>query len=388
MDRSSDKQPPTIHTVVVTAMASSFSKRSLCLLLLLAVFLHGSSGTSRSATEDTDPMTSRTMEQRFRRWKAEHNRTYSTPEEERHRLRVYADNMRYIEATNDDAGAGLTYELGETAYTDLTSDEFMAMYTSRAPPLSDDDDATMMMITTRAGPIDAGGRRQQVYVNESAGAPASVDWRKRGAVTAVKNQGQCGSCWAFSTVAVVEGIYQIQTGKLASLSEQELVDCDKLDHGCNGGVSYRALQWITSNGGITSQEDYPYTAKDDTCDTTKLSHHAASISGFQRVATRSELSLTNAVVMQPVAVSIEAGGANFQHYRNGVYNGPCGTRLNHGVTVVGYGEDEVTGESYWIVKNSWGEKWGDSGYLRMKKGIIDKPEGICGIAIRPSFPFM
>nr|BAJ91836.1 predicted protein [Hordeum vulgare subsp. vulgare]BAJ96948.1 predicted protein [Hordeum vulgare subsp. vulgare]BAJ97337.1 predicted protein [Hordeum vulgare subsp. vulgare]CAQ00108.1 papain-like cysteine proteinase [Hordeum vulgare subsp. vulgare] len=368
-------------------MASSSSKRSSCLLLLLAVFfLHGSSATSRPATEDADPMA-----QRFRRWKAEHSRTYATPEEERHRLRVYARNMRYIEATNGDAGAGLTYELGETAYTDLTSDEFTAMYTSRAPPLSDDDDdLPMTMITTRAGPVAAagGGGWLQVYVNESAGAPASVDWRERGAVTAVKNQGQCGSCWAFSTVAVIEGIHQIKTGKLASLSEQELVDCDKLDHGCNGGVSYRALQWITSNGGITSQDDYPYTAKDDTCDTKKLSHHAASISGFQRVATRSELSLTNAVAMQPVAVSIEAGGANFQHYRNGVYNGPCGTRLNHGVTVVGYGEDEVTGESYWIVKNSWGEKWGDNGYLRMKKGIIDKPEGICGIAIRPSFPLM
>lgn len=136
-------------------------------------------------------MTLRMMAQRFRRWKAEHNRTYSTPEEERHRLRVYARNMRYIEATNDDAGAGLTYELGETAYTDLTSDEFMAMYTSRAPPLSDDD--VPMMITTRAGPVAADGGGWQVYVNESAGAPASVDWRERGAVTAVKNQGQCGT---------------------------------------------------------------------------------------------------------------------------------------------------------------------------------------------------
>jgi C1A family cysteine protease len=100
------------------------------------------------------------------------------------------------------------------------------------------------------------------------------------------------------------------------------------------------------------------------------------------------MSLTNAVAMQPVAVSIEAGGPNFQHYSNGVYNGPCGTKLNHGVTVVGYGQDEESGERYWIVKNSWGEKWGDKGYLRMKKDIVDKPEGICGIAIRPSFPLI
>lgn len=366
-------------------MASSFFKRPLCLLLLLAIFLDGSSATSRLAAEETDPIILRMMEGRFRRWKAEHNKTYATPAEERHRLRVYARNIRYIEATNDDAGAGLTYELGETAYTDLTSDEFMAMYTvPTSSPLSDLDDEPI--ITTRAGRV--GGGQLKVYVNESAGAPASVDWRASGAVTEVKNQGQCGSCWAFATVAVVEGIHQIKTGKLASLSEQELVDCDTLDEGCDGGVSYHALQWITSNGGITSQDDYPYRAKDGTCDATKLPNHAASISGFQRVATRSEASLANAVAMQPVAVSIEAGGANFQHYSTGVYNGPCGTKLNHGVTVVGYGQDDESGERYWIVKNSWGEKWGDIGYLRMKKDIAGKPEGICGIAIRPSFPLM
>lgn len=330
----------------------------------------------------------RMMEGRFQRWKTEHGRTYATPAEERRRLRVYASNIRYIEATNQDAGAGLTYELGETAYTDLTSDEFMAMYTSPPSPLSSSDDDGATIITTRAGHVGAGSGGYQVYLNESDGAPASVDWRASGAVTEVKNQGQCGSCWAFSTVAVVEGIHQIKTGKLVSLSEQELVDCDTLDDGCDGGVSYHALQWITTNGGITAEDDYPYTAKDDICNTTKLSHHAASISGFQRVATRSEASLTNAVVMQPVAVSIEAGGANFQHYSNGVYNGPCGTQLNHGVTVVGYGQDEETGERYWIVKNSWGEKWGDRGYLRMKKDIADKPEGICGMAIRPSFPLI
>ncbi|KAM0827893.1 hypothetical protein ACQ4PT_067890 [Festuca glaucescens] len=215
-------------------MASFFSKHSISLLLLVALFLDASSATSRLATEENDPMILRMMEGRFQRWKAEHRRTYGTAAEERRRLRIYARNIRYIEATNEDAGAGLTYELGETAYTDLTSDEFMAMYTSPPSPLSSDDDAETI-ITTRAGHVDAGSSGHQVYLNESAGAPASVDWRASGAVTEVKNQGQCGSCWAFSTVAVVEGIHRIKTGKLASLSEQELVDCDTLDHGCDGG---------------------------------------------------------------------------------------------------------------------------------------------------------
>lgn len=204
-----------------------------------------------------------------------------------------------------------------------------------------------------------------------------------------------GSCWAFSTVAVVEGIQKIKKGKLVSLSEQELVDCDTLDSGCDGGVSYRALEWITANGGITTRDDYPYTgAAAAACDRAKLGHHAATIAGLRRVATRSEASLANAAAAQPVAVSIEAGGDNFQHYRKGVYDGPCGTRLNHGVTVVGYGQEEApvdgsaAGDKYWIIKNSWGKNWGDQGYIKMKKDVAGKPEGLCGIAIRPSFPLM
>lgn len=334
------------------------------------------------------------MMERFQRWKAAYSKSYATAAEERRRFRVYARNMAYIEATNAEAeAAGLTYELGETAYTDLTNQEFMAMYRTTPPPADEDED-TAAVITTRAGPVDAVGRgtpgQLPVYVNLSTGAPASVDWRASGAVTPVKNQGHCGSCWAFSTVAVVEGIYQIRTGKLVSLSEQELVDCDTLDSGCDGGISYRALEWITSNGGLTTEEDYPYTGTTDACDRAKLAHNAVSIAGLRRVATRSEASLANAVAAQPVAVSIEAGGDNFQHYKKGVYNGPCGTSLNHGVTVVGYGQEEAAagGDKYWIIKNSWGQSWGDGGYIKMRKDVDGKPEGLCGIAIRPSFPLM
>ncbi|KAM0873471.1 hypothetical protein ACQ4PT_038049 [Festuca glaucescens] len=327
---------------------------TVCLLLLLmALFLDGSSATSRLATEENDPMMLRVMEGRFQRWKAEHRRTYATPEEERYRLGVYASNIRYIEATNQDAGAGLTYELGETAYTDLTSDEFIAMYTSPPSPLSDDDNAETI-ITTRAGHVDAGSSGLQVYLNESAGAPASVDWRASGAVTDVKNQGQCGSCWAFSTVAVVEGIHQIKTGKLVSLSEQELVDCDTLDDGCDGGVSYHTLQWITTNGGITAEDDYPYTAKDDTCNTTKLSHHAASHLGLPTCGDP-ERGIVDECGGHATCGGVDRG----RRHQLPALLKRCVQRAVRDTTEPRghggrYGQNEESGERYWIVKNSWG----------------------------------
>ncbi|TVU10457.1 hypothetical protein EJB05_43989, partial [Eragrostis curvula] len=381
-----------------SSMAASSVPKSLlpCVLLVLVLVACSPATAHRRAGDNIDKGDVRRMMERFQRWKAAYNKSYATAEEERRRFAVYTGNVRYIEATNGEAeAAGLTYELGETAYTDLTTDEFMAMYTAPPSPATlEEDDEHVAVITTHAGPVDATGgssaaSKLPVYMNLSAGAPASVDWRESGAVTPVKNQGRCGSCWAFSTVAVVEGIYQIRTGRLVSLSEQELVDCDTLDDGCDGGISYRALQWITTNGGITTEADYPYTAVTGSCDRAKLANNAVTISGLRRVATRSEASLANAVAAQPVAVSIEAGGANFQHYRKGVYNGPCGTKLNHGVTVVGYGQEPGDGgDRYWIVKNSWGEAWGDGGYIKMRKDVAGVPEGLCGIAIRPSYPVM
>lgn len=336
------------------------------------------------------------MMDRFHVWMTVQNRSYSTAGEKAHRFEVYRSNMRFIESVNAEAAtSGLTYELGEGPFTDLTNEEFMALYSGQ---ISEDDhgedgDEDEQIITTHAGPVDGVGTYKgvTVYANFSARAPRSMDWRKRGAVTPVKNQEQCGSCWAFPTVATIEGIHKIKRGTLVSLSEQQLIDCDYLDDGCNGGLPARAFRWIKKNGGITTTSSYKYKAARGRC--MRNRKPAAKIIGSRRVKSNSEVSLMNAVANQPVAVSISSHGSHFHHYKGGIYNGPCSTsKLNHAVTVVGYGRQEQNGASapgakYWIVKNSWGTTWGDKGYMLMKRGTKN-PSGQCGIATRPVFPLM
>nr|P60994.1 RecName: Full=Ervatamin-B; Short=ERV-B [Tabernaemontana divaricata]1IWD_A Chain A, ERVATAMIN B [Tabernaemontana divaricata] len=211
--------------------------------------------------------------------------------------------------------------------------------------------------------------------------PSFVDWRSKGAVNSIKNQKQCGSCWAFSAVAAVESINKIRTGQLISLSEQELVDCDTASHGCNGGWMNNAFQYIITNGGIDTQQNYPYSAVQGSCKPYRL--RVVSINGFQRVTRNNESALQSAVASQPVSVTVEAAGAPFQHYSSGIFTGPCGTAQNHGVVIVGYGTQ--SGKNYWIVRNSWGQNWGNQGYIWMERNVASSA-GLCGIAQLPSYP--
>ncbi|KAJ4758306.1 hypothetical protein LUZ62_068681, partial [Rhynchospora pubera] len=198
------------------------------------------------------------------------------------------------------------------------------------------------------------------------------------------------SCWSFSATGAMEGINKIKTGTLLSLSEQELVDCDTSCSGCNGGYMDYAFQWVIYNGGITTESDYPYTSGSTgtagSCNYPKTYDYAVSLLSYQDVTTYCESCLKNAVANQPVSVAIDASGSAFQFYSSGIFTGSCGTNLDHGVLVVGYGPCS-TGTAYWILKNSWGTSWGESGYIRMQRNVASTA-GLCGIAMEPSYPTM
>ncbi|XP_037448025.1 cysteine protease XCP1-like [Triticum dicoccoides] len=299
----------------------------------------------------------------FSSWSVKHSRVYVTPKEKVRRYEVFRQNLKHIVETNRRNGS---YWLGLNQFADVAHEEFKAGYLG----------------------LSAGGRPRApttAFRYEAAvDLTGEVDWRKKGAVTPVKNQGKCGSCWAFSTVAAVEGINQIVTGKLESLSEQELMDCDStFDHGCGGGLMDFAYAYIVGNQGIHTDADYPYLMEEGDCRENQPHSKVVTISGYEDVPENSELSLLKALAHQPVSVGIAAGSRDFQFYKGGVFEGTCGTQLDHALTAVGYGSSN--GQDYIIMKNSWGGGWGEQGYFRIKRGT-GRPEGVCDIYRIASYP--
>ncbi|KAL2636295.1 hypothetical protein R1flu_007774 [Riccia fluitans] len=294
-------------------------------------------------------------------WAAKHDRLRRSPGEKEMRYAIFRDNLEYIHEHNKHAQ---DYLLGLNQFADLTNDEFKSLY---------------------VGTKFARRRERTSFTYADVTVvPKSIDWRWKGAVSEVKNQGKCGGCWAFSTSGAIEGINQIVTGSLMSLSEQELIDCDtKYEKGCDGGLMDNAFDYVADNGGLHTESAYPYRAVQGTCIRDTLNGPVVTIDDHADVTENNEYDLQKALSNQPISVAIEAGGHDFQFYANGVFTGPCGTKLDHGVLAVGYGTD--AGKDYWIVKNSWGPEWGESGFIKLERNI-DAKEGKCGIAMEASYP--
>ncbi|KAM7503341.1 hypothetical protein LguiB_002245 [Lonicera macranthoides] len=334
------------------------STKCIFLSMLFILGALASQAASRSLSEAP-------MQEKHEQWMARYGRVYKDNGEKNMRLKIFEKNVQHIESFN--RANEKPYKLAINEFADLTNKEFVGSRNRFKSHVCSSATASFK------------------YENVTA-VPPTMDWRKKGAVTPVKDQGQCGCCWAFSAVAAMEGITQLKTGKLISLSEQELVDCDTSgeDQGCEGGLMDSAFDFIQQNHGLSTEANYPYKGVDNTCNSNKAANHAAKITGHEDVPANSEPALLKAVAGQPISVAIDAGGSDFQFYSSGVFNGECGTELDHGVTAVGYGTSE-DGTKYWLVKNSWGTGWGEEGYIRMQRGVAAK-EGLCGIAMQASYP--
>ncbi|KAG7279975.1 hypothetical protein CRUP_025227 [Coryphaenoides rupestris] len=308
------------------------------------------------------------LDQHWELWKKMHNKVYSDNIEEFGRRRIWEVNLDMINVHNLEATLGMhTYELAMNHLGDLTTEE-----------------VTSSLMGTLIPEDLERGLSNFTRVNQSA-LPSSLDWRKKGLVTGVKNQGSCGSCWAFSAVGALEGQLKKTTGTLVSLSPQNLMDCSMRfgNQGCNGGYIANAFLYVMKNHGIDSDAAYPYMGRSGPCKYSPK-FKVASCSGYGFLPMGDEVALKHALAtIGPISVAIDAARPKFLFYHHGVYRDhTCTHRVNHGVLAVGYGTDH--GHDYWLVKNSWGVHYGERGYIKMARNRLNQ----CGIALYACYPTM
>jgi len=315
------------------------------------------------------------VEKQFYQFKQDFNKNYTSYEEHVHRLEIFKANLKTIEEHN---AKKLSWTFGVTQFADMTPLEFTA-YVKRG-------NGGGFLNAKRESNADKFPLKGQTP------SCTEIDWTTRGAVTPVKNQGQCGSCWSFSTTGAIEGRAVTMAGKsLVSLSEQELVDCDTVDQGCNGGLMDNGFNFVAEHNGLCTEDSYPYKAKKGYCSETTCGTKFDAVTGHQDVTQKSTSDLEAAVCEGPVSIAIEADQSAFQFYNGGVLTGSCGKQLDHGVLLVGIGTDSSYGD-YWKVKNSWGANWGEQGYIRLCRncnkncGYYGECEGQCGLLGQPSYP--
>ena len=338
---------PTSKLVILIALCVF-----LCIAGLYLIFSPAPASYSQFALEESE----------FHSYMAKHEKFYSTLEEYEYRFLVFRSNAGYIRRFNQDSQDVV---LGLNSFSDLSVEEFRETY---LPPRIE-------------RPIKP-SRLSEKAPEKLMAIPNSVNWVQQGAVTSVKNEGDCWSNWAFSAAGAIEGMWKIAGHPLADLSVQQLVDCsfDQGNNGCNGGLMDFGFDYVIKHGGLTNSTLYPYNATENDC-SPMGNITVANISSYVDVTANSSQSLLNALAMQPVAVAVCSDPTIWQSYQGGVVSRNCATVLDRGVLAVGY--NLLSNPPYYLVKNSWGSRWGEQGYIRL--AIVDGV-GVCGIQIEPSYP--